>query len=113
MENEIVKTFEGLNSKEIVAQAYKLFGNDIVVASSFSIEDQVVTDLAIKAQPKASIITLDTGRVFDEVYQTLEDSVAFWGNTARIWHFTIQDCGWFAIANETLRCNISKDQQFL
>lgn len=80
MEKEIIEQFEGLSTKEIVARTYKLFASDVVVASSFSIEDQVVTDLAIKAKPNAAIITLDTGRVFDEVYQCLEESVRFWGD---------------------------------
>ena len=96
--SDIVQSFEGLTTNEIISQAYQLFGEDIAVASSFSIEDQVVTDLALKAQPNASIVTLDTGRVFDEVYQCLEESVAFWGN-----HFQI-----YAPAAEELEILIRK-----
>src|SRR5262245_56617672 len=48
------------------------FRGRISVASSFSIEDCVVIDLAQKIDPRVRVFALDTGRLPEETYQTAE-----------------------------------------
>jgi phosphoadenosine phosphosulfate reductase len=58
---------------EIVSWAMREFGNRLSIASSFSVEDCVVIDLAMKAAPgDVRVFSLDTGRLPDETYLTAE-----------------------------------------
>jgi phosphoadenosine phosphosulfate reductase len=63
----------GAHPTAVVAWAAERFGSRIAVASSFSIEDCVVIDLAHKARPASlRVFALDTGRLPDETYMTAE-----------------------------------------
>jgi phosphoadenosine phosphosulfate reductase len=58
---------------EIVAWALAEFGSRLSIASSFSVEDCVIIDLAMKAAPRdVRVFALDTGRLPDETYLTAE-----------------------------------------
>jgi len=57
------------NARQITEWAINKFGIErIVLASSFSAEDQVLTHMLVSENPKARIFTLDTGRHFQETY---------------------------------------------
>jgi len=47
----------------------------IALASSLSIEDQVLTDMLLNIAPKARIFFIDTGRHFQETYDLLEETM--------------------------------------
>jgi phosphoadenosine phosphosulfate reductase len=47
-----------------------MFPNAVTFSSSFSYEDQVITDFIANNAPEISIFTLDTGRLFPETYST-------------------------------------------
>ncbi len=44
----------------------------IAFATSLSIEDQVITDMVLKIDPSIKIFTLDTGRLYSEIYQLID-----------------------------------------
>lgn len=46
------------------------FAGKVTFSTSFSFEDQVITDLIYKCNADISIFTLDTGRQFNETYST-------------------------------------------
>jgi len=46
------------------------------LASSLSIEDQVLTDILLKINPKARVFFLDTGRHFQQTYDLMEENHA-------------------------------------
>jgi phosphoadenosine phosphosulfate reductase len=48
------------------------FGQELAIASSFSIEDNVVIDIAHKIDPGVRVFALDTGRLPEETYQTAD-----------------------------------------
>src|SRR5262245_15646841 len=61
----------------VVSWAVERFGAGLAIASSFSIEDCVVIDMACKVAraagvPPARVFALDTGRLPDETYLTAE-----------------------------------------
>ena len=58
-----------LSITEVLEKLYEAFPGRIVFSTSFSFEDQVITDFISKAAP-VSIFTLDTGRLFPETYST-------------------------------------------
>src|SRR3982751_6666168 len=62
---------------DVIAWGLTRFGRKLAIASSFSIEDCVVIDLASKAARAAKagdvrVFSLDTGRLPDETYLTAE-----------------------------------------
>ncbi len=64
---------ENMNTKELLEWGVKEFGiGKIVLASSFSIEDQVLTYLFQEINKSARIFTLDTGRLFNETYDVMQ-----------------------------------------
>jgi phosphoadenosine phosphosulfate reductase len=58
---------------EIIAAAIQEFGSSLAVLSSLQREDVVVTDLVLQAEPKARVMTLDTGRVPPSTEQIIAD----------------------------------------
>lgn len=69
----------GLSAEEIVVWAIKTFKPDkIVLASSFSAEDQVLTNMLLNANRNGRIFTLDTGRNFQETYDVWQKSIEYW-----------------------------------
>lgn len=62
-----------MDTKELLTWGVLEFGIDnIVLASSFSIEDQVLTYLFHKINKEGRIFTLDTGRLFNETYEVMQ-----------------------------------------
>lgn len=53
--------------------------NRIALASSLGAEDQVLTDMLASIEPSTRIFTLDTGRQFQETYDTMQASTARYG----------------------------------
>lgn len=46
----------------------------IALSSSLGAEDQVLTDMIVKIDPGTKIFTLDTGRMFPETYEVLDET---------------------------------------
>lgn len=61
-----------MSTEAMVAWAAKEFGASLTFACSFGAEDMVLLDLLLKAQPKASVFVLDTGRLHQETYDLIE-----------------------------------------
>ncbi len=63
------------NSQEVIIWAIDYFGKkNIVLSSSMGAEDQVLTDMVIRIEPGVEIFTLDTGRLPEETYNTIEET---------------------------------------
>ncbi len=63
----------GLNSPEEVLSFFlSKYKGKIALASSLSIEDQVLTDMLVKIDKSTRIFTLDTGRLFPESYSLID-----------------------------------------
>jgi len=72
---EIKKLFQSidlLDVEKIIRTAIDIFGTEnITFASSLGLEDQVLTHIIKNSKIDIEIFTLDTGRLFYEVYDTL------------------------------------------
>ncbi len=72
--------------EEALQQTLERFGaSRIALASSFGAEDQVLTDMLLRANPAARIFTLDTGRIFQETYDTMQRSVERYQNSYEVY----------------------------
>ncbi len=70
----------GKDAAQILAWSLKEFGPArVILASSFSIEDQVLTHMLSNSNPAARIFTLDTGRQFQETYDVMQRSMDKFG----------------------------------
>lgn len=70
------KDTAGKSAEQILGWALGTFGtHKLVLATSFSIEDQVLTHMIIRLNPKARIFTLDTGRLFEETYEVMQKTM--------------------------------------
>lgn len=62
----------GAAAEETLRWALGRFPGRLAIASSFSIEDCVVIDIAHRIDPAVRVFALDTGRLPDETYMTAE-----------------------------------------
>lgn len=66
---------QGKSAEEIIAYFIENYSGKIGLASSLSIEDQVLTDMVQGVDPRnerCKVFTLDTGRLFAETYSLIE-----------------------------------------
>ncbi|MBQ3634433.1 MAG: phosphoadenylyl-sulfate reductase [Bacteroidales bacterium] len=69
---DLNERFREATAEEVVGYFLREYKGRIAVSSSLSIEDQTLTDIAVKADREARIFTLDTGRLFPETYQLID-----------------------------------------
>ncbi|MFT5206805.1 MAG: phosphoadenosine phosphosulfate reductase [Candidatus Omnitrophota bacterium] len=63
---------EGQSPDLVLKKAFELFGEDIALASSFGVEDNVLIHIAHQINPKFKVFTLDTARLPEETYVVME-----------------------------------------
>ena len=68
--------FEKLSVEEALRQTTQLFPGAVKFSSSLGQEDQVLTDIIARHKIPVNIFTIDTGRLFNETYETLEKTRA-------------------------------------
>jgi len=70
------KEYKDKLAEETVKYVLDLLGKEkVILASSMSIEDQVLTDILIKINPEARIFFLDTGRHFQKTYDLMVETM--------------------------------------
>ena len=67
---DILLKIKGLSEAESLKVLSDQFSGTVVFSTSFSFEDQVITDLIASENLPVEIFTLDTGRLFPETYST-------------------------------------------
>ena len=65
-------TLDTQSAEEVLRWVDEQFGNRSALMSSFGLEDVVLIDMMVKINPKARIITLDTGRLNQETYDVMD-----------------------------------------
>lgn len=61
-------------AQEVLSFFTAEYGMDICLSSSMGAEDQVLTDMLVKIDPKIKIFTLDTGRLFPETLNLIHET---------------------------------------
>lgn len=69
---ELQHIFETASIEEALKATATLFPGRVKFSSSLGQEDQVLTDIIARHKIDVSIFTIDTGRLFNEAYDTLE-----------------------------------------
>lgn len=70
--DQLNREFHGKSPQEILSYFLHEYGDRIALASSLSIEDQMLTDIILKLKKNARIFTIDTGRLFAETYSLID-----------------------------------------
>jgi phosphoadenosine phosphosulfate reductase len=70
--SQLEKAFSEKPAEEALRFAASLFPGAVRFSSSLGQEDQVLTDIIVRHQLGIGIFTIDTGRLFNEAYETLE-----------------------------------------
>ncbi|NOY36757.1 MAG: phosphoadenylyl-sulfate reductase [Chlorobi bacterium] len=71
--------FKKYGPEEIIRYFLAEFEGKVAISSSMGIEDQVLTDMAVKINPEVKIFTLDTGRLFPETYDLIRKTNGYYG----------------------------------
>lgn len=117
--NLLNKRFENEPIERILEYFTQTYKEKIALATSFGAEDQVLTDLLLRQNPKAKIFTLDTGRLSEETYTVMDQTNKKYGinidvyfpNTADIEVlYQHQGINGFrdSIENRQMCCNVRK-----
>jgi phosphoadenosine phosphosulfate reductase len=68
--------FTNYSISEALKQTASLFPGKVKFSSSVGQEDQVLTDIIARNNIDINIFTIDTGRLFNEAYETLDKTMA-------------------------------------
>lgn len=75
-----------MTPQEILGWAIRSYGADrLVQSSSLGLEDMVISDMLRKISDRVEIFTLDTGRLFQESYDLLEQARLKWKAPFRVY----------------------------
>lgn len=69
--NELGSHYRGDEPQRLLRICIERFPGRVVLASSMAVEDQVLTDMIVEIDPSVTIITLDTGRLPQETFETI------------------------------------------
>jgi phosphoadenosine phosphosulfate reductase len=76
----------GRKSVELLTTVAERFRGKVVFTSSFGYEDQVITDMIFSNTLDIPIVTLDTGRMFEETYKVLQRTIEKYGQPIRVFY---------------------------
>jgi phosphoadenosine phosphosulfate reductase len=111
--------FKEKENTKILRELTSRFKDKIVFTTSFGIEDQVVTDMIFRNDIPVKVITLDTGRLFEETYKvysrTLEQYhkpiYTYYPNNERLEQFITEkgpNSFYLSVENRKMCCHIRK-----
>ncbi|MDD2599269.1 MAG: phosphoadenylyl-sulfate reductase [Kiritimatiellae bacterium] len=69
-----INEYENLSAYEVISRFISLYHGKVVLASSLGAEDQVLTHMLRQIDPQVEIFTIDTGRLYPETMQLLEET---------------------------------------
>ena len=75
---KLQKETAGYKPEEILRLCINIFGNKLILGSSLGAEDQVLTDMLLKIDSSSRIFIIDTGRLHQETYDVVADSMKFY-----------------------------------
>lgn len=111
--------FANYSISEALKQTASLFPGKVKFSSSVGQEDQVLTDIIARHNIDINIFTIDTGRLFNEVYETLDKTMARYKVNIDVYfpqadavQQLVKDIGvngfYESVANRQSCCNIRK-----
>jgi phosphoadenosine phosphosulfate reductase len=82
--NQLLIELEGKSIPEKLRYLSHNFPGKVVFTTSFGYEDQVITDFIFNGNVPLEVVTLDTGRMFEETYKVFRSTVEKYGKPIRV-----------------------------
>ena len=73
---QLTNLYHNFSVDEALKQTAQIFPGGVTFSSSLGQEDQVLTDIISRNNIPVRIFTIDTGRLFNETYETIEKTRA-------------------------------------
>jgi phosphoadenosine phosphosulfate reductase len=86
IKNEIEKKIEGLNLIEKLKSIANSFPEKVVFTTSFGVEDQVITDMIFRNNIDIQVVSLDTGRLFEETYKVFNSTISKYNKSIKVFY---------------------------
>jgi phosphoadenosine phosphosulfate reductase len=83
--NQLNESIKDYNLRQTLEFFYNKFNKRVVIASSMSVEDQIILNEAMKVNPNFNIFTIDTGRLPQETYNLIDRTNKFYGINIKIY----------------------------
>ncbi|MDR1861174.1 MAG: phosphoadenylyl-sulfate reductase [Bacteroidales bacterium] len=111
--------FMGIDSVDVIRALTVRFAGRVVFTTSFGIEDQVVTDMIFRHDLPVRVVTLDTGRLFEETYKVFANTRERYGKPIQAYcpdagHLEVfisqrgPNCFYESVENRRQCCHIRK-----
>ena len=72
---EISSRINGKSIRESLMKISQMYPGRVIFTTSFGVEDQVITDIIFKNSIPVRVVTLDTGRLFEETYKVFSNTL--------------------------------------
>jgi len=83
---KLIRETQGMNITEALNYLAGQYNGKIIFSTSFGLEDQVISDIIFTHNIPVKVITLDTGRLFEETYKTHSRTLATYGKKIHVYH---------------------------
>ncbi len=80
--NDILR---GKSISEKLSHLVERFPGKVIFTTSFGYEDQVVTDILFRNDMPVRVVTLDTGRMFEETYKVFRSTIEKYNKTIHVY----------------------------
>ncbi|HKJ41853.1 MAG TPA: phosphoadenylyl-sulfate reductase [Sunxiuqinia sp.] len=116
---ELNLKYKETETVEVLKQLASTYNEKVVFTTSFGIEDQVITDLIFKNDIDIKVITLDTGRLFEETYKVYNRTLEkyqkpiqpYYPNNEKLEEFVAEkgpNSFYLSVENRKMCCHIRK-----
>lgn len=118
--DEYSDALTGKSAEEILSWAADTFPRGkVAFATSLGLEDQIITDMVARTAPEVPVFTLDTGRLFQETYDLIEETARKYGLEIEVLfpdrseiELMVKEHGpnlfYYSVENRTLCCRLRK-----
>lgn len=87
---DLQQKLQGLSIEAAIALLVAAYPGKVTFSTSFSYEDQVITDIIQINHLPVSLFTLDTGRLFPETYSTWSRTLEFYKTSIKAYYPDVQ-----------------------
>lgn len=82
---ELKNHLSGKTIERMLFELTAIFPGEVIFTTSFGIEDQVISHKILSNNLNIKIITLDTGRLFNETYDVFSKTITKYGNKINVY----------------------------
>ena len=84
--SQVSEQIKGRDPVDSIRTLCDLFPGKVVFTTSFGIEDQVISHLIFKNDLPVKVITLDTGRLFEETYKVFSNTLKLYNKKIDVYY---------------------------